>query len=64
METTIKWKTGIPTEIGRYIITKNDGKVGTINFYPKEIVYLEYFERLVIAWCPLSDIEPYKEENK
>lgn len=62
MESVIKWHTGMPTEIGKYIITTDDGEVRTINFHPKEIVDLEYFERLVIAWCKLSDIEPYKEE--
>ena len=64
MESVIKWGTGMPTEIGRYIITKNSGKVLTINFNPKEKLDLEYFERFVVAWYPLSDIEPYKEETK
>lgn len=63
MESIIKWKTGLPTEIGRYIITQKDGKVRTIHFHPKEILDLDYFERLVIAWCLISDIEPYKEEK-
>lgn len=63
MESAINWKTGMPTEIGKYIITTDDGEVRTINFHPKEIVDLEYFERLVVAWCPLSDIKPYKEET-
>jgi hypothetical protein len=62
MESVIKWETGMPTEIGRYIITKKSGKVLTINFNPKEELDLEYFERFVVAWYPLSDIEPYKEE--
>lgn len=64
MESTIKWKTGMPTEMGRYIITKIDGKILTFNFHPKEELDLEYFDRVVAAWCKLSDIEPYKEEKK
>ena len=62
MESVIKWQKGIPTEMGRYIITKSDGKVRTIYFQPKDIVDLDYFEIVVTAWCKLSDIEPYKEE--
>lgn len=64
MESVIKWKTGMPSEMGKYIITTDDGEVRTINFHPKEIVDLEYFERFVVAWCNFSDIEPYKEETK
>lgn len=62
MESVIKWQTGIPEEGGSYIVTTDEGEVRTIYFHPKESVDLEFFEIAVIAWCKLSDIEPYKEE--
>ena len=62
MESVIKWHTGMPTEIGKYIITTDDGEVRSIYFHPMEAVDLEFFEIAVAAWCPLSDIKPYKEE--
>ena len=64
MESVIKWQTGEPKEMGKYIITTDNGEVRTIYFHPKEAVDLEFFEIAVIAWCKLSDIEPYKEEKK
>ena len=63
MESVIKWKTAIPTEKGKYIITTKDG-VGCIYFDPKDIYDVDFFKQFVIAWYPLSDIEPYKEETK
>lgn len=59
----VRWQTGEPKESGNYIITTKDG-VGFFRFCHKEIVDVEFFERFVIAWCKLSDIEPYKEETK
>lgn len=64
MESVLKWQTGEPKEMGTYIITTDDGEVRTIYFHPKEAVDLELFEIAVIAWCKLSDIQPYKEETK
>lgn len=61
MESTIKWKTGVPEETDNYIITANDGTVMYFRFCCKEIVDIEFFERFVLGWCKLSDIEPYKE---
>ena len=62
-ESTIRWKTGIPKEKGGYLITDKDGCLRALYYHPKEIVDVEFFERVVIAWCKLSDIEPYKEEE-
>lgn len=63
MESVINWQTGEPKESGRYIVTECDGHVTTINFQPKELVDVDYFNSVVKAWCKLSDIEPYKEDN-
>ena len=61
MESVIKWQTGEPKEEGRYIITKCNGIVKCLQFCPKEDVDVAYFKGLVLAWCKLSDIKPYKE---
>lgn len=63
MESVIKWQKCVPKESGNYIITTKDG-VGFFRFCHKEIVDVEFFERFVIAWCPLSDIKPCKEDEK
>ena len=67
MESVIKWQTGTPKENGDYLVTRYSplGKGRTYTqtnyyFYGKwviEVLDASY----VIAWCPLSEIEPYKE---
>ena len=74
MESVIKWQTGKPTKEGKYIITLIEGTVRIDELYPyvhvensqKTIKYAwrHNFQDAVIAWCKLSDIEPYKKENK
>lgn len=64
MESVIKWQTGKPTTVGRYLVqTKDNGLQITIwsNFTQSWSLY-DNFE--IIAWCKLSDIEPYKEDTK
>lgn len=58
----IKWQKGIPSEIGTYLITTFEGTVASIHFRLAEAVDVDFFKTCVIAWCKLSDIEPYKEE--
>lgn len=64
----IEWQTGIPTEEGRYIITTSQNEVTTAYYsyeYRDDCYY--WFDNSyhvindVIAQCPLSEIEPYKE---
>lgn len=76
MESIIKWRTGIPTEEGTYLVSYR------FSYYPIESplekVYTtgigtsywhEFWHNYedeaddckVLAWCPLSEIEPYKE---
>lgn len=57
MESVIKWQTGVPKENGMYLVTTVDNRV-TICFFT---AYNAWYLEDVIAWCPLSDIEPYKE---
>lgn len=64
MESIIKWQTGEPKEEGYYLVTFQslDGlTVETAGYddYGWGIYTSDYCK--VIAWCPLSEIEPYKE---
>lgn len=63
MESVIKWHTGEPKEGGYYLITTDSGRVITDlwRIFPNRSNW-EYRNKLdVIAWCPLNEIEPYKE---
>ena len=62
MEIIIKWQTGEPKEEGWYIVTKSDGVVKIARFRPSSAFDIAFFKEFIIAWCKLSDIEPYKEE--
>ena len=68
MKSVIKWQTGEPKEGGEYLITTYNGKVRVDEFYHYSVSGKEYgtFIKYTnpIAWCKLSDIEPYKEEKK
>lgn len=69
----VEWQTGEPTEEGKYIVTLLEGAVIVGELYPYEYVKdsrktIEYawrhsFQDSVIAWCKVSNIEPYKEEQ-
>ena len=63
MESVIKWQTGEPKESGAYLITTYRGNV-FVDYWrvfpdKSDWDYRDKFD--VIAWCKLSDIEPYKE---
>lgn len=63
MESVIKWRTGKPKESGSYLITTYNEKVFVDywNIFPDKSCW-EYRNNFAVkAWCPLSDIEPYKE---
>lgn len=57
MESVIKWRTGKPNKSGWYIVSTRDNKVTYDVFSESHPWFMED----VIAWCPLSEIEPYKE---
>ena len=65
MESTIKWKTGVPEESGLYLVTTCYGKVKIDEFCHYSVSGKEYgtFIKYAdpVALCKLSDIEPYKE---
>ena len=66
MESVIKWQTGEPKEGGYYLITTDSGIITTDlwRIFPNRSSW-EYRGKFeVVAWCKLSDIEPYKEETK
>jgi hypothetical protein len=58
MKSVIKWHTGIPKEVKRYIVTIDDGRV-TSSFWGG--ISWSDWNKSIIAWCSLNDIEPYKE---
>lgn len=65
-ESVIKWQTGEPKESGLYLVTTYYGKVKVDEFCHYSVSGKEYgtFIKYAdpVAWCKLSDIEPYKEE--
>lgn len=64
MESVIKWKTGTPNEFGQYLVTTSTGFISTDVWLKDVMRWYEHSEDCfeeVIAWCPLSGIEPYKE---
>ena len=72
MESVIKWRTGEPTgRHGKFIITykyfqasEYSTKYITTAIREGNTWYDINYDRLrvdVIAWCPLNEIEPYKE---
>ena len=68
MESVIKWQTGKPKEEGDYLTTRRlaNGKVYVCyNYWVDNKWFAVPCENsTTIAWCKLSDIEPYKEESK
>lgn len=57
MESVIKWQTGTPTKNGKYLVFVY-GEID-ITYWDSRFQWAKYLS--VIAWCKLSDIEPYKE---
>ena len=71
MESIIKWQTGEPKESGVYLVTLPNGNVAfdrwltglpQLGLRDKSTSWMSNFT-YVLAWCKLSDIEPYKEET-
>ena len=64
MTNIINWQTGTPLENGMYLVTLSSGDVTTDIWLGICHRWYEYDDNLeqVIAWCKLSDIEPYKSE--
>ena len=62
MDSVIKWQTGEPKEYCECITTLEAGEVvmNTYRDFYVEIWGWDYPN--VVAWCKLSDIEPYNEE--
>ena len=66
MESVVKWQTGEPKERGSYIVSSKglDANYVTCAVYVHETGWCHWKKEEIIAWCKLSDIEPYKEETK
>jgi len=64
MESTIKWQKGEPEEDGTYLITVKGKKIVYVatDFWDNREEWDTFVTESVVAWCKLSDIEPYKEE--
>ena len=60
MKSIIKWQIGEPKEEGRYIVTLDNNEVALL-FWTNSIGWWDYIDDRILAWCPLSEIEPYKE---
>ena len=58
MESVIKWRTGEPKENGGYIVTMKDHSI-TLDYYEDGQWFIH--QDGIIAWCPLGEIEHYKE---
>lgn len=58
MESVIKWRTGEPKEVGGYIVTMSDNTI-TLDYSEDGKWFIH--DEGIIAWCPLNEIEPYKE---
>lgn len=58
MKSEIKWQTGVPKEIGMYLVTLSSGEVTTDIWLGRDHSWYECEQ--IIAWCKLSDVEPYK----
>ena len=68
MESIIKWHTGEPKEVGEYLITCYDG-IHIDNYCEYECEQGDFYDwerftdDMILAWCPLSEIKPYKEKD-
>jgi hypothetical protein len=59
----VHWQTGKPKESSAYIVTLRFGLIEE-DWWNNIIQRWTRNKGEVIAWCKLSDIEPYKEETK
>ena len=67
MESVIKWQTGEIKEVGEYIVTLLDGTV-SLDYYARpcydgKLKPTNYTKDSIIAWCPLTEIESYKNRS-
>ena len=62
----IHWQTGEPTESGSYLasIKGIESHFVTCVIYNRLTGWCHWKKEKIVAWCKLSDIEPYKEETK
>ena len=64
-ESVIKWKTGKPEETGKYLVQMKDHEmIVDFNFWNNLSNSWMFYDASVVAWCKLSDIEPYKEKEE
>jgi hypothetical protein len=64
MESVIKWQTGEPKEEGDYLVSLKNGCVQSDVFgVLGRKKWLCFNSDFILAWCKLSDIEPYKEQK-
>lgn len=67
MKSAIKWQTGDPKVPGEYLITCPNGVIYIDNYNEYETgqgVFYDwerFTDDMVLAWCPVNEIEPYKE---
>ena len=72
-ESVIKWQTGEPKEEGKYLVDVL-GKTVEVDYLFKwedienghvmtRFAWVNHWATSVTAWCKLSDIKPYKEEE-
>lgn len=66
METIIKWQKGEPKEKGSYIVSikELDANYVTCAVYVHETGWCHWKKGKIVAWCKLSDIEPYKDKEE
>ena len=64
IESTIKWHKGEPKEIGEYIVTTLDGLIDydVVYRHSDGDLFWGFYDN-ILAWCKLSNIEPYKDET-
>lgn len=66
MESVVNWRIGTPTEKGHYITTREIKRSGKryvrLNIWRDDKWQMNILDgSIVVAWCPVSEIEPYKE---
>ena len=61
----VHWQTGEPKESGSYLasIKGIESHFVTCLIYNRFTGWCYWKKEKVVAWCKLSDIEPYKEEE-
>ena len=64
MESIVKWQTGEPKENGFYLVSTNKGFVCQGYYNTGMNCWGATLNEIAVAWCKLSDIKPYKEEDK